>query len=82
MLRQPYTRARAPAEAARFASGWEHGQRDRAPLRPRRHRADSPLSVLMQNRCLKPWWEWEQVITSGLEHPMSTFLVPTMMLQP
>lgn len=36
----------------------------------------------MQNRCLKPWWEWEQVITSGFEHPMSTYLVPTMMLQP
>lgn len=43
---------------------------------------NSPLSVLMQNRCLKPWWEWEQVITSGFEHPMSTYLVPTMMLQP
>lgn len=54
----------------------------RHPLPRRPLRAHSPLSVLMQNRCLKPWWEWEQVITSGLEHPMSTFLVPTMMLQP
>lgn len=49
--------------------------------RPTRSQADSPLSVLMQNRCLKPWCEWEQVTTSGLEHPASTCFVPTMTLQ-
>uniref|UniRef100_A0ACB8F089 Uncharacterized protein n=1 Tax=Sphaerodactylus townsendi TaxID=933632 RepID=A0ACB8F089_9SAUR len=35
-----------------------------------------------ENRCLKPCWEREQVITSGLEHPLSTDLAPTRTLQP
>lgn len=84
MFCQPYTRAKSRLKAARFALGGceHHWLHQAATLVCPPPRADSPLSVLMQNRCLKPWWEWEQVITSGLEHPMSTFLVPTMMLQP
>lgn len=42
----------------------------------------SPLSILMQNRCLNPWWERGQVITSGLEQPVLTDLLPTITLQP
>lgn len=42
----------------------------------------SLLSVLMQKRCLKPLWEWVQVMISGLEQPTSTYFCPWMTLQP